>query len=96
MTDGDRDILLARIDERVTTLYDERSKYATYERVDAIEDKAEHAYAKAASVHTEIQDHVKNHEAMAINRNLILGSYLGGVGAIVAALIALFRKGGAP
>ena len=76
MTDGDRDILLARIDERVTTLYDERSKYATYERVDAIEDKAEHAYAKAASVHTEIQDHVKNHEAMAINRNLILGSAL--------------------
>lgn len=96
MTDGDRDILLARIDERVTTLYNEREKYASCERVDAIEDKAEHAYAKAAFVHTEVQDHVKNHEAMAVNRNLIAGSYIGGIASLAVAMWSIFSKKGTP
>jgi hypothetical protein len=95
MTEDDS-TLIARIDERVSMILEALPKLATVERVNAVADKAEHAYAKAASVHTEVTEHVKNHESMAVNRNLILGSYLGGVGAIVAALIALFRKGGAP
>lgn len=85
MTDSNRDILLARIDERVTALYDERSKYATCERVDAVADRADHAYNKIA-------DHIKGHESMAVNRNLIVGSYVSGIAALGAALVAIFKK----
>ena len=88
----DRDVLLARIDERVEMILKALPTYATCERVDAVMDKAQHAYAKAASVHNEVQDHVKTHEAMSVNRNLIAGSYIGGVAALGAALVAIFKK----
>jgi hypothetical protein len=66
--------------------------FASCERVDAVADKAEHAYAKAASVHNEVQEHVKSHESMSVNRNLIAGSYIGGLAALGAALVAIFKK----
>jgi hypothetical protein len=96
MANEEPDVLLARIDERVNMILEALPKLATCERVDAVEDKAEHAYAKAASVHTEVTEHVKNHESMAVNRNLIAGSYIGGLAALAGVLYALFRKGGTP
>ena len=67
-------------------------KLATCERVDAVEDKAKHAYAKAASVHTEIADHIKGHESLSFNRKLILGTFLGSLGSIILAFYALFGR----
>jgi hypothetical protein len=90
----DRDVLLARIDERVEMILKALPTYATCERVDAVMDKAQHAYAKAASVHDEISKHMDNHQSMSVNRNLVIGSYLGGLGAIVAALYAIFSRKG--
>ena len=84
--------MLVETNTMVKMIYDQLPKLATCERVDAVEDKAEHAYAKAASVHNEVQDHVKTHEAMSVNRNLIAGSYIGGVAALGAALVAIFKK----
>ena len=88
----DQDVLLARIDERVEMILKALPTYATCERVDAVMDKAQHAYAKAASVHDEITKHTDSHEAMAVNRNLIVGSYIGGIAALGAALVAIFKK----
>ena len=85
-------VMLARIDERVDMILKALPNLATCERVDAVEDKAEHAYAKAASVHDEITKHTNSHEAMAVNRNLIVGSYIGGIAALGAALVAIFKK----
>ena len=73
----------------VKMIYAELPKLATCERVDAVEDKAAHAYAKANSVHTEIVDHISKHDSMSVSRNLIAGSYLG---SIVAVLIAFLNK----
>jgi hypothetical protein len=84
--------MLVETNTMVKMIYYQLPKLATCERVDAVEDKAEHAYAKAASVHNEVQDHVKTHEAMSVNRNLIAGSYIGGVAALGAALVAIFKK----
>jgi len=86
----DDSVLLARIDERVDQILKTLPTLATCERVNAVEDKAEHAYAKAASVHTEVVDHVKTHESLSVNRNLIIGSYLGGFGALAAAFYSIF------
>ena len=88
----DRDVLLARIDERVEMILKALPTYATYERVDAVMDKAQHAYAKAAAVHNEIQEHVKTHDAMSVNKNLIAGSYISGLGALAAAAYAIFGR----
>ena len=88
----DRDVLLARIDERVEMILKALPTYATCERVDAVMDKAQHAYAKAASVHDEITKHTDNHKTMTVNRNLIVGSYIGGIAALGAALVAIFKK----
>lgn len=84
--------MLVETNTMVKMIYDQLPKLATCERVDAVKDKAEHAYAKAASVHNEVQDHIKTHKAMSVNRNLIAGSYIGGVAALGAALVAIFKK----
>ena len=92
MTDQELGMMLGEINERTKSIVSQLATHATCERVDAVEDKAEHAYAKAASVHTEVQDHIKDHESMSVNRNLIAGSYIGGVAALGAALVAIFKK----
>jgi hypothetical protein len=81
--------MLAETNMMVKMMYDQFPTFATKERVDAVEDKAEHAYAKAASVHTEIVEHVEKHTSMTVNKNLILGSY---AGVIASTLIAIFKK----
>jgi len=87
MTDNERDELLIRLDERMRTLTSQLPTFVSCDRVDALEDRVDYTYNKIA-------DHVKDHEALAVNRNLIAGSYMTGVAAIAAALVAIFRKGG--
>jgi hypothetical protein len=88
--------VLAETNTMVKMIYDRLPSFATCERVDAVEEKAQHAYDKAASVHNEIAEHIKNHEAVSVNRNLILGSYLGSLAGIGALIMAIFKKGGGP
>ena len=96
MSGDEQAVMLARIDERVDMILKALPNLATCERVDAVEDKAEHAYAKAASVHTEVVEHVKDHESMSVNRNLIAGAYIGSLAGVGAFLWGIFHKGGTP
>lgn len=84
--------MLVETNTMVKMIYERLPSFASCERVDAVEDKAEHAYAKAASVHNELTDHTKAHESMAVNRNLIAGSYIGGIAALAGVVYAIFGR----
>ena len=88
--------MLAETNTMVKMIYAELPKLATCERVDAVEDKADHAYAKAASVHAELVEHTKDHQSLNVNRNLIAGSYAGVLVTFLGLIYAIFGKKGTP
>jgi hypothetical protein len=77
--------MIARIDERTANMVKTMDTLATKERVDAVE-------AKAVAAQTAVDEHVKNHQSMNVNRNLIIGSYMTAGTGFLAALIAYFKK----
>ena len=85
MTDQELGMLLGEINERTKSIEKQITLCATIERVDAVKDRADQAYNK-------IDDHIKEHQSLSINRNLILGSYIGGIAAAGTALVAIFKK----
>jgi hypothetical protein len=76
--------MLGRIDERTKTIVETIPTLATKERVDALAEKITITDGK-------IESHTKNHQDMAVNRNLIAGSYITGFAGVVGLFIALFK-----
>jgi len=84
--------MLVETNTMVKMIYERLPSFASCERVDAVEDRADHAYAKAADVHEELKEHVKTHESFSVNRNLIAGSYIAAFAGLATAIVGVFKK----
>jgi hypothetical protein len=82
---SEESMLLGEINERTKLMLTTMTTFATSERVNAVEAKAEHAYNKIA-------DHVKDHKDTGINRNLVLGSWASAVAALIVGLVSFLKK----
>jgi len=84
MTD-EQATMLVETNTMVKMIYAQLPKLASTDRVDAIDERSLDNAARLA-------EHVKDHQNMMVNRNLIAGSYIAGFGALITALMAIFRK----
>lgn len=88
MTD-EQSKMLVETNTMVKMIYDRLPSYASCERVEAVAEKVDNA----SSV---IHEHIRLHQSMTVNRNMIAGAYLSGLSALIGALYAIFAKKGTP
>jgi len=86
MTD-EQQKMLVETHTMVKLLYEDRVKYSTCERVDAVADKADHAYNKIA-------DHIKDHRDNRTSSLALGGAYLAALPGIIHLAISAFKGGG--